>query len=82
MGIFLVHIHLRQSLKISGCNVDEEDGGYLKMGGVHWKDLGVGHVGPIIYETSKVIYACWNIWGVYRTIIFDCIICMHYFQTN
>ena len=30
-----MHIHLRQSLKISRGNVDEEDGGYLKMGGAH-----------------------------------------------
>ena len=34
-GYFLVYIHLRQSLKISGGNVDEEDGGYLKMRGAH-----------------------------------------------
>ena len=31
VGIFLVYIHLRRSLKISGGNVNEEDGGYLKM---------------------------------------------------
>ena len=32
MGYLLVYIHLRQSLEISGGNVDEEDSGYLKMG--------------------------------------------------
>ena len=30
-----MYIHLRQSSKISGGNVDEEDGGYLKIGGAH-----------------------------------------------
>ena len=30
-----MYVHLRQSLKISGGNVDEEDGGYLKIGEVH-----------------------------------------------
>ena len=34
-GYFLVYIHLRQGLKISGGNVDEEDSGYLKRGGAH-----------------------------------------------
>ena len=34
MGVFfLLYIHLCQSLKISEGNVDEEDGGYLEIGG-------------------------------------------------
>ena len=46
-----MYIHLQQSLQISGGNVDEEDGSYIKTG----KDLGVGDVCSIKYETSTVI---------------------------
>ena len=65
--------------------LDKEDDGYLKMRerGAYrnWKSGKIEGLVTLVQSSMKLAksYACWKIWGVYRTIIFDC---MHYLQPN